>query len=87
MSIESLDDVLLSEEHENPDGSPMNLTDGLVHGLLRIAASLKLLGLADAATPLGAMEALSLEVKHGSERIAEGLHAIADAIAGQERDV
>jgi hypothetical protein len=84
MSIESLNDVLLSEVHDNPDGSPMNLTDGVVHGLLRIATSLKMLGLADAATPLGAMEALSKEVHDGSRRIAEGLHAIAEAIARHE---
>jgi len=84
MSIESLNDVLLSEAHGNPDGSPMNLTDGVVHGLVRIAASLKMLGLADAATPLGAIEALSKEVHDGSRRIAEGLHAIAEAIAQDE---
>ena len=84
MSIESLNDVLLSEVHDNPDGSPMTLTDGVVHGLLRIASSLKLLGLADAATPLGAIEALSKEVHDGSLRIAEGLHAIAEAIARHE---
>ena len=82
-ALHRLSDVLVSDVLENPDGSPANLVDGLSAGLLNIAQALKLLGLADASTPFGAIEALSMEVKEGSTRIAEGLHAIADAIAEQ----
>jgi hypothetical protein len=51
----------------------------------KIAEALRNLGLGNADTQMGAIELLSKEVKEGSERIAQGLHAIAEAIS--ERDV
>ena len=84
-ALHLLSNVLVSDVLENPDGSPANLVDGLSTGLHKIARALTLLGLADASTPFGAIEALCGEVKEGSTRIAEGLHAIADAIADQGR--
>jgi hypothetical protein len=80
-ALSRLGDALVSEVLENPDGSPANLVDGLSTGLLKIASALKLLGLADASTPFGALEALCVEIKDSSTRIADGLHAIADASA------
>lgn len=57
----------------------------LVDAMERLAGALRDLGLADAGTPMGAIEVLAMEVKAGSERMAEGLQAIAEglqAIAG-----
>jgi len=82
-ALHLLSDALVSDVLENPDGSPANLVDGLSTGLHKIARALTLLGLADASTPFGALEALGMEMKDSSERIAEGLHAIADAIVAQ----
>ncbi len=57
----------------------------LAEALEKIAKALSNLGLGNAATQMGAIELLSKEVKEGSERIAEGLQAISEAIS--ERDV
>lgn len=45
-----------------------------------LVQSLNRLGLDDADTDLGALENLAAETKWGSERIAEGLHDVAEAI-------
>ena len=58
----------------------VNVAEVLLQGLQSITSALRHLGLADAGTPMGAMEVLSMEMKAGSERIAEGLQAIAQAI-------
>jgi hypothetical protein len=79
--ITVIGEALISHDAETTnDCGPMNLVDGVVHGSRRIANALKQLGLGDAATPFGAIEALCVELKDSSQRIAEGLHAIADAI-------
>jgi hypothetical protein len=62
------------------DGTPMDIPEALVFAADRLAFALRQLGLADAATPFGAIEALCDELKEASTRIADGLHAIADAI-------
>ena len=54
--------------------------ENVSEALLSIASALRHLGTADAATPMGALELLSLEVKEGSQRIENGLMAIANAI-------
>jgi uncharacterized protein Yka (UPF0111/DUF47 family) len=46
---------------------------------IRFAA--KHLGKEDASGPMGAIENLSEQIREGSQRIADGLHAIAEAIA------
>ncbi len=45
-----------------------------------IASQLKYLGNGNAATQMGAIEGLAMQVKAGLDGIAEGLHAIAKAI-------
>jgi hypothetical protein len=75
-----LREIGLSDERTNPCETPMNLMDGLTHGLLRIASALKMLGLADAATPLGAIEALCVELKDSSTRLADSNNRIAQAL-------
>jgi len=53
----------------------------VAEALTSIAVHLKYLGTGDAATTMGAIEFLAKEVKEGTERIADALTAIADAIA------
>ena len=54
----------------------------LADALNSIAAALSRLGTADAATPMGAIEHLVMEMEESSGKISDGLHAIADAIEG-----
>ena len=45
-----------------------------------IALALRRLGVADADTHMGALELLAMETRDGTRRVAEGLHAIAEAL-------
>ena len=58
----------------------MDIEDELSMKLGDIATALDKLGLADALTNMGALELLSKEIKEGSQRIADALLAIADAL-------
>lgn len=62
-------------EHENDVGT----------ALASIATQIKYLGGGDNASTMGAVEFFSVQIKEGSERIADALHAIAAAIAEHER--
>jgi hypothetical protein len=53
----------------------------LAGALGSIATQLMNLGNGNASTQMGAIENLSKEVMEGTSRIAEGLHAIAEAIS------
>jgi hypothetical protein len=48
--------------------------------LAAIARAIHWLGNADAATPMGALEALGLAIKDGDDRIAESIGALAEAV-------
>lgn len=50
----------------------------VAYGLLQVARALHKLGVADAATPMGAIEALSGEVKG----VASAIQGLADAVQG-----
>jgi hypothetical protein len=52
-------------------------TEDAIYALSR---AIRDLGNADASTPMGGVQALALEVKEGSERMANGLEAIAESI-------
>jgi hypothetical protein len=82
---DALMDTLFSSNNGSSTFDAVNLVDGLVSGLGKIARALKDLGLADASTPFSAIEALSLELKEGSQRIANGLESIAEAIRDSDR--
>jgi hypothetical protein len=56
-------------------------TDDVAKALACIAMQIKYLGVGVAASTMGGLEFLAVQVKEGSERIAEALHAIAEAIA------
>ena len=62
--------------------------DALIEALDRVAGAIfsgaKHLGFNNTLTEMGALELMAMEIRHGSERIAGGLHAIAEAIAKQE---
>lgn len=60
--------------------SEANVVDGLFYLANRIDKSSRILGLNDAATPMGAIEALCNEHHEGYQKIGEGLFAIAEAI-------
>ncbi len=60
----------------------------LSEGLEAIALSLRNLGTANAATPMGAVELVAMEIEKGTERIADALveaaKLIADAVHVEE---
>lgn len=66
----------VSQNVPDSNGEPANVVDALDH----IARALRLLGNADAATPMGALEAHGKAVLEASEKIATGLHDVAAAI-------
>lgn len=63
-----------------------NYQERLVEAVMRVGTHLKYLGTGDAGTTMGAIEYLAKETKEASERIAEGLHAIAEAIQYTKED-
>jgi hypothetical protein len=63
-----------------PSKGPFVGTDNVVDALYDVAHYLNALGM-NGATDMGAVHVLSLEVQEGSQRIADGLHAIAAALA------
>ena len=59
--------------------SDMGLSD-IADNLGSVASALRNLGTADAATPTGALEMVAMEIKDGTQRIAEALLELAEAI-------
>jgi len=76
-------DTLSSPNVADRNGENANMVDVLDDIARAIRFGAKHLGTKDAASPMGAIEFLAKEVKEGSERVAEGLHAIAEAIASR----
>ena len=76
----ALRDIFTSPSVSDRNMEPANLVDVLDDIARAIRFSAKHLGSGDAATQMGALENLAKEVKEGSERMAGGLHAIAEAI-------
>ncbi len=67
----------LRDALETGDGRDcINITDAVSD----VGRALRLLGNADASTPMGALEAHGAVMLEASEKIASGLHDIADAI-------
>lgn len=69
---------------------PVNIVDGLfaiAHSNHEIAGALQRLGNADAATPMGAIEALGKIHAEGMEEIASAISGIGDAIDRAAIDV
>ena len=73
---EAMAETLTSRSVTNSHGQEANLADVLSD----VARALVLLGNADASTPMGALEAHGKAIDDASEKIAGGLHDIADAI-------
>lgn len=77
---DAIRDTLTSPNVSDRNMEPANLVDVLDDIARAIRYTAKHLGTGDAATQMGALEVLAKEVKEGSERVAGGLHAIAEAI-------
>ena len=78
-------DYLMTDHREFPHGA--NITDALLYvgdGLHAIARSIHLLGNADAATPMGAIEALGAVLKESLSSISSSLDGIGSAIDMKE---
>lgn len=76
MAEEHLRECLISTEHRNHNEEPANVVDGLfaiARGLDNVAHSLRMLGNANAATEMGAIEALGVVMKEGFDRIGGSL--------------
>lgn len=76
----ALRDLLSSPNVSDRNMEPANLVDVMDDVARAIRFAAKHLGTGDAVTHMGALEHLAQEVKEGSERMAGGLHAIAEAI-------
>lgn len=63
----------------------MNYEDQVLDAIQGIAHGVHKLGLTDAATSMGAIELLALEVKNGSDSIAGALADVAEAIRDASR--
>ena len=82
----ALERVLESDNVETPNGDDANIVDAVA----MVARALHELGNADAATPMGAIEAHGKAVKESGEEVASGLRAVSislDEIADQIRYV
>lgn len=69
------------------DGIADALRDGLAEiaeSISAVARSIDRLGLADAATPMGAIEVLSREVRDGMVSIAGAMESVAEAIGNHD---
>lgn len=76
----ALQEVFYSATEEDRRGNAANLVDALYENGRMIAHALRLLGNADAATPMGALEAHGQAVKDAGHEIAVNLAAIAEAL-------
>jgi hypothetical protein len=52
----------------------------LIHAIQSVARALHRLGNADAATPFGGLEAIGIQIKEASGRIATAIEGLSDAI-------
>lgn len=60
-----------------------NMNEEVICALNNVARALRELGKEDAAIPMGAIEVLANEITECSQRIAEGLHHIAESISSE----
>ncbi len=70
---EAILETLVSPNESDSNFESANVVDGLfaiAHALNKVAQALERLGTNDAATPMGAIEMLSLEIKNGFEKLA-----------------
>lgn len=75
-----ISDAFVSGSEETGDGMPANVVDAIFEAGREISRAMKLLGTADAATPMGAIEAHGVMLKEAGDAIARGLSEVAEAI-------
>ena len=76
-------ECFVSGVEENKDHGSANVVDGLyaiASSLDSVASALRYLGNADAATPMGAIEALGLEVQNGFSSISSSINEVSRAL-------
>lgn len=76
----ALIECFTSRDEMNTDYAPSNLVDALTTGLRAVSRAIHKLGVADAVTPMGAIEAHAVAVKESGASIERGLSDIADAL-------
>jgi hypothetical protein len=77
-------------ETDGPHGERANIVDGLyaIAGAISdLAHAIHRLGTNDAATPMGAIEVLSVEIKEGTSRVADAIGEVASMLADAIRDI
>lgn len=67
-------------EAETREGDPAQIADGLFEVATAIRRAASHLGLNDASTPMGALEALGVSVEKGAGSIAESISELAAAV-------
>jgi hypothetical protein len=72
-------DTFISPNVSDSNLEPANVVDVIAGAGNAISMAIKLLGNADAATSMGAIENLSCEVRRGSEAMATAMESLADA--------
>jgi hypothetical protein len=80
---DALYDSLLSADAEDRTGESANVVDGMfaiARSLDLVARALRDLGNGDAATPMGAIEAMSVKLNEGLSSISTSIEMLADAV-------
>ena len=90
-TADALHDVFISpsEADGDFDNANANVVDGLfaiARGLHAIARSITVLGNADASSPMGALENLSMELKNGLLLIASSMESVSASIDAMGMD-
>jgi hypothetical protein len=81
----AVESVFLSGVSINQSGEQLNMVDALEDVAAAIRSGCRHLGTEDAATPMGAIEALSVAVKEAGGDIRAGLEALAEAVGQLDR--
>ena len=79
MYRKDIDDLIENAENGTERGLAL-----IAAALMEVAAAIHRLGLAEASTPMGAIEVLAKEVKESGEAIASALDDVASAIKPQD---
>lgn len=76
----SIEACFISPNVPDSNLEPANVVDVIAGAGLNISRALDRLGNADASTPLGAIENLAMEMKHGLGAVADSICELASAI-------
>lgn len=83
---QAIENTLISPNESDQNLEAANVVDGLFALSRAISSGLKWLGNGDAATPMGAIEALGKSILDASEKIADSIDNLAEAIRESKED-